>query len=622
VAGLDSYANRADLPSGTLVELFLDAVERFGDSPAFRRFEGDTDHLVDLSYRDTLDSVRAVVGGLAAAGVARGEKAAILSGNCPEWAFADYGCLCAGVVVVPIYDTLVDDQVAYIFKNAGVKLAFVENHEQLEKARAAADLAETSLRYVVFDPSGDLPDDTLSWGDFVEEGRRRMESVSDGDFRAEAMKAEAEGLATLIYTSGTTGPPKGVMLSHRNLFSNVEAAARAFQIRDSDRTLSFLPLSHVLQRMVDYLLFRSGCTIAYAHDIRTVADDLKIVKPTLVVSVPRLYEKVYNKVMEVTGPRRSLVQWAREVGAAWAEETLADRRPSLVLRWVYALADRLVFRKIRAGVGGELRFFISGGAPLEPALTRFFYSVGLTILEGYGLTETSPVTNVNTFEDFRIGTVGKPVAGTEIRIAEDGEILVRGPQVMMGYYQDETATREAIDDGGWFHTGDVGVLDRDGFLRITDRKKDIIVTAGGKNIAPQPIENRLKTNPFVDQLVMVGDRRKFPALLVLPDFAQLEGWARDNGVEVNGRRELLADERVQAHLAKEVLGGLDDFASFEMPKKIGLLLDEFTIEDGTLTPTQKVKRRVVQERYAGLIDRFYRPENVDRTVFVQGDSPS
>jgi long-chain acyl-CoA synthetase len=619
VAGLEHFANRADLPPGTLVELFLDAVGRFGDEPAFSYFERDTDRLVDLSYRDALDSVRAVVGGLDASGISRGEKAAILSGNRPEWAFADYGCLCAGVVVVPIYDTLVDDQVGYIFSNAGVKLAFVENEEQLQKARAAAQLAEMSLRYVVFDPPGDAPDGTLSWGDFVDEGRRRMQSVSDGDFRKEVMRAEADDLATLIYTSGTTGPPKGVMLSHRNLFTNVEAAGRAFQIRESDRTLSFLPLSHVLQRMVDYLLFRSGCSIAYARDIRTVAADLKIVKPTLVVSVPRLYEKVYNKVMEVTGPRRSLVQWAREVGAAWAEETLAGRRPSLVLRWVYALADWLVFRKIRAGVGGELRFFISGGAPLEPALTTFFYSVGLTILEGYGLTETSPVTNVNTFEDFRIGTVGKPVAGTEIRIAEDGEILVRGPQVMMGYYQDEEATREAIDEKGWFHTGDVGQLDRDGFLKITDRKKDLIVTAGGKNVAPQPIENRLKTNPFVDQVVMVGDRRKFVSLLVLPDFAQLEGWARENGVPVEGRQELLGHERVQSLMADQLLGGLDDLASYEMPKKIGLLLDEFSIEDGTLTPTQKVKRRVVQERYAGLIDRFYRPENHDKTVFVRGD---
>jgi len=622
VAGLEYFANPADLPSGTLTGLFFEAVGRFGDAPAFQYFERDTDRLVDLSYQDALRSVRAVVGGLAEWGVERGQRAAILSGNRPEWALADYGCLCAGVVVVPIYDTLVDDQVGYIFENAGVGLAFVENEDQLEKARAAAELAGASVRYVVFDQIRDAPDDTMSWDAFIEAGERKMASVSSEDFRVSATSAGAGDLATLIYTSGTTGPPKGVMLSHQNLFSNVEAAGRALQIQNSDRTLSFLPLSHVLQRMVDYLLFRSGCTIAYAHDIRTVAADLKIVKPTLAVSVPRLYEKVYGKVMERTGIRGALVQWAREVGAAWAEETLAGRRPSLVLRGVYALADRLVFRQIRAGVGGELRFFVSGGAPLEPALATFFYSVGLTVLEGYGLTETSPVTNVNTLENLRIGTVGKPVAGTEIRIAEDGEILVRGPQVMMGYYEDEEATREAIDEERWFHTGDIGELDRDGFLKITDRKKDIIVTAGGKNVAPQPIENRLKTNPYVDQVVMVGDRRKFVALLVLPDFAQLETWARAHGVSAGTRPELLADTRVQTLLADELLGGLDDLARYEMPKKIGLLLDEFTVEDGTLTPTQKVKRKVVQGRYAQLIDRFYEDENADQTVFVQGDAMS
>jgi long-chain acyl-CoA synthetase len=616
MAGLEYYSNPAELPQGTLAQLFLETVDRFGDAPAYRFFPGSGEAMVDVSYRDALERVRKVAGGLHHLGLEVGDRVAILSENRVEWALTDFGCICAGVVDVPIYSTLVDDQVAYILENAGVRAAFVEDGEQLEKVRSAARMADIDLRVVVFDPPASLDGDTLGWDDFLARGEEVIRERSEEDFRTMAGSRDPEDLVTLIYTSGTTGRPKGVMLTHQNLYSNVEASSRALEVRPDDLTLSFLPLSHVFQRMVDYLLFSQGCTIAYAHDIQTVADDLKVVRPTLVVSVPRLYEKVYNAVMDADGIRGALVQWAREVGAAWAEETLAGRRPSLILRGIHALADRLVFQKIRQGVGGRLRFFVSGGAPLEPALARFFYFVGLPILEGYGLTETSPVTNVNTEEHFRIGTVGRPVAGTEIRIADDGEVLVRGPQVMKGYYQDVEATREVIDDDGWFRTGDVGTIDADGYLSITDRKKDIIVTAGGKNVAPQPLENRLKTNRFVDQLVMVGDRRKFVALLVVPDFGPLEAWAREEGIDAGDREALLSDPRVQDHMEAEVLGNLGDLASYETPKKMALLPHPFTIEDGTLTPTQKVKRRVVQERFDDLIDRFYDEENVDRAVFV------
>ncbi|MGD2068052.1 MAG: long-chain fatty acid--CoA ligase [Gemmatimonadota bacterium] len=611
-------SNPAELPRGTLAELFLDTVARYGDEAAFRYFVGDTDQLRDLSYRDAHEHVKAVVGALRELGLERGDRVALLSKNRPAWALTDYGCVCAGVVDVPIYDTLTAPQVAYILEDSGARAVFVADEEQMEKALRASELCPQDLRVVVFDEVGGLPDGVMGWKrDFLEAGRERFAGVTDEEFDAAARKARPEEVTTLIYTSGTTGDPKGVMLTHQNLFSNVVAAGRVLGVTDDDVTLSFLPLSHVLQRMVDYLLFSSGCTIAYAHDIRTVADDLVVVRPSIVVSVPRLYEKVYNAVMEVSGPKARIVQWAREVGAAWAEETLAGRRPTAVLKAIHALADRLVYRKIRDGVGGRLRFFVSGGAPLEPAINRFFYGAGITILEGYGLTETSPVTNVNPPGGVRIGTVGPPIPGTEIRIAEDGEILVRGPQVMKGYYGMEEATREAIDDDGWFRTGDIGELDDDGYLRITDRKKDIIVTAGGKNVAPQPLENRLKTNNFVEQLVMVGDRRKFVALLVVPAFGPLESWAREQGIGVDGREALIRDERVQGKMEEEVLGGLGDLASYETPKKIALLTEEFTVEGGTLTPTQKVKRREVQSRYARLIDRFYEPENVDRTVFVE-----
>ncbi|MBW3533854.1 MAG: long-chain fatty acid--CoA ligase, partial [Gemmatimonadetes bacterium] len=516
---------------------------------------------------------------------------------------------------MPIYATLVAHQVAYILEDAGARLVFCSTKEQMDKALEACRSCSADVRVVVFDEVGPTPDGVVTWSRFLARGEARMASVSGEEFRASATRPRPEDVATLLYTSGTTGDPKGVMLTHDNLYSNVEAASRALPITEDDVTLSFLPLSHVLQRMVDYLLFSRGCTIAYAHAIETVADDLRIVRPTVVVSVPRLYEKVYNKVMEAEGLKGRLVHWAREVGTRWAEDRLQGRQPGALTQVAWALADRLVYRKIRAGVGGRLRYFVSGGAPLEPDIARFFYSVGLPVLEGYGLTETSPVTNVNTPDDICIGTVGKPVAGTEIRIADDGEILVRGRQVMKGYYRPED-TAEAFDEEGWFRTGDIGELDVDGFLRITDRKKDIIVTAGGKNVAPQPIENRLKTHPLVEQVVMVGDKRKFVALLLVPSFPQLESWARAQEIDWSDRRELLREPRVQDHVAKEIFAHVGELASYESPKKIGLLEKEFTIEDGTLTPSQKVRRRAVQERYRGLIDRFYAEENVDEAVFV------
>ena len=610
-------AHEADLPRGTLSELFLGAVDRFGDAAAFRHFTGPGSELRDISYREALRRVGAVMGGFRELGIDKGDRVAILSENRPEWAIADYGSLCAGVIDVPVYSTLVAHQVAYILEDSGARLVFCSNREQMDKALEACERCTADVKVVVFDDVGGTPEGVITWRRFVEMGEARMAGVSDEELRATATRARPEDVATILYTSGTTGDPKGVLLTHDNLHSNVEAASRALPITEDDVTLSFLPLSHVLQRMVDYLLLSRGCTIAYAHSIETVADDLKVVRPTVVVSVPRLYEKVYNRVMEAEGLKGRLVQWAREVGTGWAEEKLHGREPSALTRAAWAVADRLVYRKIREGVGGRLRFFVSGGAPLEPDINKFFYSVGLPILEGYGLTETSPVTNVNTPDDLRIGTVGRPVAGTEIRIADDGEILVRGRQVMKGYYKRPEDTAEAIDAEGWFHTGDIGELDADGFLKITDRKKDIIVTAGGKNVAPQPIENRLKTHPLVEQVVMVGDKRKFVALLLVPSFPQLEAWARSQGIDWGGdRSELLRDPAVQDHVAEEIFAHVGELASYETPKKIGLLEKEFTIEDGTLTPSQKIRRRAVQERYDGLIDRFYADENVDEAVFV------
>lgn len=610
----DYAATEAHIPEGTLARLFLESVDRFGNEAALARPVGEEWH--PISYREVFADVKAVAGGLRAVGVEPGERAAILSENRPEWALADFGCLCAGVVDVPIYATLTAPQIQYILNDSEARAIFLSTAEQLEKVLEIRPDCAALETIVVFDPPQDVPDGVIGWDGFLELGRTAMKDVTDDAFREGARSITPDEVATVLYTSGTTGDPKGVELTHNNLYSNVNAAGRLLPVGTEDSTLSFLPLSHVLQRMVDYLFFSSGCMIAYGRSMALVAEDLGIVKPTIVVSVPRLYEKVYSKVLEAGGLKGRLARWAIRVAEEWSDEEVAGREPGPLLKARHRIADRLVFRKIRERVGGRLRFFVSGGGPLAPEINRFFRGAGVMILEGYGLTETSPVTNVNTPEHFRFGTVGRPVPGTEVRIAEDGEILIRGPQVMKGYFRRPEATAEVMTEDGWFRTGDIGEIDRDGFLRITDRKKDIIVTAGGKNVAPQPIENRLQRNRYVDQAVLIGDRRKFLSLLVVPSFAALEAWAGERGIETSDAKGLLAESAVQALMEEQVLGELQDLARFELPKKIVLIEREFTIEDGSLTPSQKVKRRVVEERYREVIDSLYRDEAFEQTVFV------
>ena len=494
------------MSSVTLTGLFLEAVDRFGNATALRAPGADLTWS-RISYDEVFRTTRAAATGLRALGIGRGDAAAILSANRPEWALADYACLCAGVRDVPIYPSLTASQIAYILQDSGARAVFAQDEVQLAKLMEIRHQCPKLRHIIVFDPPDKTTDGILAWRDFL---LLDPEGLSHQAFREEALAARPESVATILYTSGTTGNPKGVLLTHANIGSNVRVCRTLLDVSDTDTTLSFLPLSHVFQRMVDYLFFSVGCEIAYARDMLTVAEDLRIVRPTVVASVPRLYERVYNAVTGAKGVKGLLVGWAMSVGLARADALLEGRKPGWWTRVRYSLADKLVFGKLRAGVGGRLRFFVSGGAPLSPGINRFFFAAGLQILEGYGLTETSPVTNVNTFEAFRIGTVGKAVPGTEIRIAFDGEICIRGPQVMKGYFNRPEATAEAIDADGWFKTGDIGEIDEDGFLSITDRKKDIIVTAGGKNIAPQPIENRLKLDTYIDQAVMVGDRRRFP----------------------------------------------------------------------------------------------------------------
>ncbi len=614
----DYLANLIPVPSGTLTQLFFASVDRFGGKTAFRTIVSDG--FEEISYAEMLPRVRGIIGGFSAFGLQRGERVALLSENRFEWSQTDYAAICAGVPLVPIHTTLTPAQITYILRDSGARLLFVSTDTQLEKAKEAIRPLSDPPQLVVFDRLEAVSSGVMRWTEFLELGGRQAAEESEEEFRNRALSQVPQDTATILYTSGTTGDPKGVVLTHNNLWSNATALTKVIHVDEADVTLSFLPLSHILQRMVDLVFFSKGATVTYGRGVETIPEDLRLSRPTKVVGAPRVFEKIHTAVMDQPGVRGLVVRWAREVGEAWAEERLAGREPTWILKGVHRLADALVFRKMRDAFGGRLEFFVCGGAPLAIQINKFFYSAGILILEAYGLTETSPGITHNAPYDFRIGTVGPPIPGTEIRIAEDGEILVRGPQVMKEYFNRPEETAAAFDDDRWFRTGDIGEIDEAGHLRITDRKKNILVTAGGKNIAPAPIENLIKGSRYVDQVVMIGDQRHFPALLVVPDFPCLESWAKAEGLSFVTRRDLLREERVQNHLGEEIFGRLGDLARYEQPKKIGLVEEEFTIEGGILTPNQKVKRRVVRERYGSLIERFYDPANKAVDVFVEDDT--
>jgi long-chain acyl-CoA synthetase len=588
----------------TLNRLFFDAVEQYSRADALQTRVGNS--WIPMSHRELAERVRRVALGLESLGVARGDRVAILSENRPEWAIADYGCLTAGFTDVPIYPTLPADQIAYIVNNSEAVAIFVSTRTQAGKIASVREEIPSLRTVVAFDDVGSLADLSLSALEAMGAAEETPESLARYQKNADAVGPD--DLATLIYTSGTTGEPKGVTLSHDNIHSNVAASRLKIPFVRDDVSLSFLPLSHIFQRMADYLMMDTGTSIAYVQDMDSVPLSLQEVRPTIVFSVPRLYEKMYARILQnaLSGGamKQRVFEWARGVAEKWANVRLAGGEPRGLLAWRYGLADRLVFSKLKARTGGRLRYFVSGGAPLAPEINKFFFAAGLTILEGYGLTETSPVIAVNSPEAFRIGTVGKPIAGVEVKIAADGEILARGPGIMKGYYKNPVATAEAIDADGWFHTGDIGELE-DGFLTITDRKKDLIVTAGGKNIAPQPIENRVKSNKYVTQAVMIGDKRKFPSILVVPNFDQLEKWASRRNIIWTDRAQLLKMPAIQGKMIKEVNDQLAGLANYETPKKIALLEHDFSLERGELTPTQKVKRRVVDKHYKDIIDSLY-----------------
>jgi long-chain acyl-CoA synthetase len=594
---------------GTINQLFFDAIARHNKPDALRVKQKGV--YQPISSVDLADCVREVSLGLHELGIKRGDRVAILGENSPEWAIADYACLTAGVTDVPIYPTLPAEQIPYILNDSGCVAIFTSSVEQAAKIAQIRSQAP-SIRHVIGFGEALAPGNDFTLEQVRAKGQEVHGTERIDAWRAQALGVKPDDVATLIYTSGTTGNPKGVMLTHDNIYSNVMAGAEAIPFGGDDTCLSFLPLSHIFERMAGhYLMLHTGTTIAYAESIDTVSINMQEVGPTIVLSVPRLYEKMYARVLDnaLSGGaiKKRIFFWARDVAMKWADEKLAGREPGGLLARKYAIAQKLVFSKLKTRTGGRLRYFVSGGAPLAPEINKFFFAAGLVILEGYGLTETSPLIGVNTPQNFRIGTIGKAAPGVEVAIAEDGEILTRGPHVMKGYYNNPDATREAIDSEGWFHTGDIGVLE-DGFLRITDRKKDIIVTAGGKNIAPQPIENKVKTNKYVSQAVMIGDKRKFPVILVVPNWDNLEKWAALKNITWTERKQLLAMPTIQSKMEKEVFAECAGLAHFEAPKKVALIEHDFSIERGELTPTLKVKRRVIDKTYKELIDSLYREE--------------
>jgi long-chain acyl-CoA synthetase len=596
----------------TLTQLFYRSVDNF-KKPEHLRYKKD-ERWRAISSDEFRSAVEELSAGLRALGVEKGDKVAILSENRPEWAFADLASLCAAAVDAPIYSTLTPAQVLYILNDSESKAIFVSNQTQAKKVAELRAQAKHLKHVIRMEASPAIPD-TLSLDELRALGRPLLEKEPEA-VRKRAAEVKADDLATLIYTSGTTGDPKGVMLLHSNLVSNVIGGLQAFSgLGPDDTALSFLPLCHVFERMGGhYLMLHVGATIAYAEGVDKVPQNMLEVRPTVMLSVPRLYEKMYARVQEKVASdppkRQAIFRWALAIGREHFKHRCQHTAPGLLLSLKNKLADTLVFSKIRERTGGRLRLFISGGAPLAREIAEFFGAAGLVILEGYGLTETSPVISVNTPDALRPGSVGRPIPGVEVKIATDGEILTRGPHVMKGYFKRPDATAEAVDKEGFFHTGDIGLLDQDGFLIITDRKKDILVTSGGKNIAPQPIENRIKANKFFSEVVMIGNKRNFPAALVVPNFEVLEKWAKEKGIAAKNHEQLVAHPEVVSHYKMLIAELTSELAQFEKIKKLTLLTKEFSLEAGELTPTLKVKRRVVEQKYKDLIDSLYGSEAI------------
>jgi long-chain acyl-CoA synthetase len=587
--------------------MFLDVCERFAAQPEKVAYARKHNNAWESVTHDRLrDEVECLALGLLHLGIVPGERVGIVSENRIEWAEADFALAAIGAVDVPVFYTLTDQQIAYIFRDCEVAAVFVSNALQASKMLAVRDQIPSLRHVIAMNTDVEVTEGVVRFSDVIELGQRLFTAEERRrKFRTMAEHVQPNDLLTLIYTSGTTGHPKGVMLSHRNILSNIAAAMEVFSITESDSFLSYLPMCHSYERMSGYYLaFACGCSTYVAESIETVAENMREVHPTVMTSVPRLFERIRlrieNNIEKEGGFKRRLATWAIGVGKRVASNTGSSMDKVMV-----KLADALVFSKIRARMGNRLRFFISGGAALRYDDGFFFKALGITILEGYGLTETSPVLTVNREGEEQLGTVGKPLPNVEIKIASDGEILARGPNIMLGYWRDETATREVIGSDGWFHTGDIGEIDEHGYLKITDRKKHIFVSSGGKNIAPLPVESALLESRLISQLMLVGDGRDFCTALIVPERETAEDWAKQHGHTYGSWAELVNSEELHKALQADINVLQKDFSKFERARRFRTIAEPFTVENGMLTPTLKVRRKAVIERYGTLIDSMY-----------------
>jgi long-chain acyl-CoA synthetase len=597
-----------DMAYENLGSMFQTICEKYPDKAAYMTKKEAT--YESISYQEVQTQVNYLAAALQELGTKKNDKILLLSENRLEWAISDYAILSCGGTTVPIYPTLLPKHIEFIINNSEGNIIITSEETQLKKIlEIKKNLPK--IKYIIL-MEGTASDDVLSWTDMMEKGKASFEK-NPKIIEQSLNNITSDDLASIIYTSGTTGVPKGVMLSHGNFLSNIEGGLKALQIQESDVFLSFLPLSHVFERMAGHFLATyCGCTIAYAENIETVAQNLKEVHPTVMTSVPRFFEKVYARVLdsleEGSAMKKKIFMWAIEVG----KKSNLYRQKGLPLKGMlkskYNLANKLVYSKLRERVGGNIRLFASGGAPLAREIGEFFNAAGLPLMEGYGLTETSPVITVNREDNFKFGTPGQPLHNVEVAIAEDGEILTRGSHVMKGYYKNEEETKETIDKDNWLHTGDIGYLDKDGFLYITDRKKNIIVTSGGKNIAPQPIENLLITSRYIEQALVLGDKRKYCTAFIVINPDSVKHYAEKHSLEFKNDKDLIEHTSIKELIRKEIDNLSVDLASYETLKKFTLLHEPFSIENGELTPTLKIKRNVVEQKYFAKIEEMYSEE--------------
>ncbi len=581
----------------TLNDIFFDIAGRNQPHFLLRKTQAGWE---PISSKEFATKVGGVLSALRSWGISRGDRVAILSENRHEWVVADFACMLLGAVVVPIYTTLTPEQTSELLRDSGARAIFVSSDRHLKKILSIRET--TAVEKIAVMDDVEEP--------HVFRMKELMEAERDAQLEASGQAIKSDDVATIIYTSGTTGTPKGVMLTHGNMASNINYFCSDFGFHAGLISISFLPLSHVTARCVDLGLLSQAVTLAHLPQIDQLPQTLLDLRPHILLSVPRVYEKVHTQVEMKAAkfPRKQIYQWAMRTGRAHRSEILAGRTPAS-LGW--KLADALVYSKIRAGLGGRVRIFISGGAPLGRDLAEWYADVGLRICEGYGLTETSPVIAVNTPGAHKIGSVGKPLGNVEVRIAEDGEILVRGPSVFESYWNKPEETRNAFTDR-WFKTGDIGRLDEDGFLFVTDRKKDLLKTSGGKFIAPQPIEGSLKHHPFVAEAVVVGDKRKFPSVLIFPNFAAIEDYGRQQGLQFSSREELVSAPEIKACYGEIVSALNEGLAQFEKLKKFRIVADELSPANGTLTASLKLRRRVIEELYRDHIESMYEETKVAR----------